>query len=192
MRHIPNILSMFRIIIVPFFLYFYWHNNVSFIVFGFSLFLIATITDFLDGYIARKYNFQSALGEFLDPLADKALTFSAFISLPFINKELFPWWAIVIILFRDIFITLLRLWAKYRNTTMRTRMSGKFKTVIQFGFLYLILFLGAFKGYPSWLGTIAREILSNKELIYSLTIFVVIFTVYSGIEYTIKNSKLFS
>ncbi|MCO5248624.1 MAG: CDP-diacylglycerol--glycerol-3-phosphate 3-phosphatidyltransferase [Chitinophagales bacterium] len=192
MKHIPNILSALRILMVPAFLYFYWQDDISLIVLGFIIFLMATVTDFLDGYIARKYNYQSALGAFLDPLADKFLTFSAFISLPLINNELFPWWAICIILFRDIFITLLRVWAKYKNATMKTRIIGKVKTVVQFVFLYFVLFLGAFKGYPSWLGVLAKDILSNTEIIFSLTVFVVAFTVYSGIEYTIKNSRLFS
>ena len=192
MRHIPNILSALRILMVPAFLYFYWQDDISLIMLGFAIFLLATITDFFDGYIARKYSYQSALGAFLDPLADKFLTFSAIISLPFINKELFPWWAICIILFRDIFITLLRLWAKYKNTTMKTRVTGKIKTVVQFVFLYLVLFLGAFKGYPSWIGVLARDILSNTEVIFSLTVFVMLFTVYSGVEYTLKNSRLFT
>lgn len=191
MKNVPNILSVIRILLVPLFLYLYWHGSVFWGMVGLVIFSIAAFTDFLDGHLARKHDLESALGTFLDPLADKVLTFSAFFTLPFINSSLFPWWAIGVIVFRDIFVTVMRIVAKLRKTTMQTRKTGKVKTVTQLIFLYIGLLLGLFRGNPHWYGRLADAILDTQIMFY-LTVFVAAFTAYSGIEYVIKNRGLFT
>ena len=190
MKNVPNILSALRIILTPIFLYLYWEGSFIWGIVGLGVFSLASLTDFLDGYIARKYKIETELGTFLDPLADKILTFSAFISLLFLNDRLFPWWAIAIIVFRDIFITVMRIVAKMRKVKMKTLKMGKIKTAVQLVFLYVALFLGVIKGYPHWIGDFAKDILKT-DIMLVLTISVMAFTAYSGLEYIIKNRNLF-
>src|SRR5690606_8443051 len=101
-----------------------------------GVFAVAAFTDYVDGYIARNFNAKSRLGNFLDPLADKILTFSGFMVLPFISVSVFPILPIVLIVLRDTFITLLRLYAERRKQAIRTSNSAKIKTLIQMVFLY--------------------------------------------------------
>lgn len=190
MKNVPNILSALRIVLTPVFLFLYWQGSFWGGVLGLLVFSIAAFTDFLDGYLARRYNLETPLGTFLDPLADKMLTFSAFISLIFIEEQLFPWWAIALIIFRDVFITVMRIVAKMRNTTLKTRKVGKIKTVIHLIFLFTGLILGVLRRDHSWLGKFAVAILSTKTM-YVLTILVMLYTVYTGLEYVIANRRLF-
>ena len=191
MKNVPNILSTIRILLAPVFLFLYWQESLLLGILSLVIFTIAAITDFFDGHLARKHEIESTLGTFLDPLADKVLTFSAFFVLPFISNDLFPWWAIGVIVFRDVFITLLRIFAKSRSTTMETRTTAKVKTTVQLVFLYIGLLLGVFKGHANLIGSLADSIL-DTQIMYVLTLFVTAFTAYSGLEYVVINRKLFS
>jgi CDP-diacylglycerol--glycerol-3-phosphate 3-phosphatidyltransferase len=159
---------------------------------GLSLlvFLVAALTDYFDGYYARKYEIETDFGIFLDPLADKFLTFAGFVCLPFLDPSQFPWWAVVLIVLRDIAITGLRIYAKRKGIIMQTRIMAKAKTAIQMGFLYVALLFGFFILFGGWFGEMVRNI-------YDLNIFfwgmmaVVAITVYSGIEYLVVNRDLF-
>src|SRR5690625_8013345 len=97
------------------------------------VFTIAALTDAFDGYLARKHKVESKLGGFLDPLADKFLTIAGFICLPFLDPTQFPWWAIILIVLRDIIVTALRLFASSKNLFMETRSPATLKTPIQIG-----------------------------------------------------------
>ena len=83
MKHIPNLLTLIRIILVPFFIYCLFTVQDNFKLYALVIFIFASITDWLDGYLARKYNFTTKLGIYFDPLADKILVSSAFISFLF-------------------------------------------------------------------------------------------------------------
>lgn len=191
MKNIPNILSVIRILLAPVFLYLYWQESLLLGILGLVIFTIAALTDFLDGHLARKHEIETTLGTFLDPLADKVLTFSAFFVLPFISTDLFPWWAIGVIVFRDVFITVLRIFAESKNTTMETRKSAKVKTAVQLTFLYIGLLVGVFKGHDNMVGSFADSIL-DTQIMYILTMFVTAFTAYTGLEYVVVNRQLFS
>lgn len=191
MKNVPNILSTIRILLAPVFLYLYWQGSLFWGILALVIFSVAAFTDFLDGHLARKHEIESALGTFLDPLADKVLTFSAFFTLPFIDSHLFPWWAVAVIVFRDIFVTVMRIVAKSRQTPMETRKTGKIKTAVQLVFLYIGLILGVFRGHPHWSGELADTILDTEIMLY-LTVFVAAFTAYSGVEYVVKNKRLFT
>ena len=128
MQQLPNILSTIRIILAPIFLGLYIQDEVVWRALSVGVFAVAVVTDFFDGYLARLYGAQSSYGVFLDPLADKFLTFAGFICLPFIDPAQFPWWAIAVIVIRDIVITGMRVLADYRKFSMRTRYVAKFKT----------------------------------------------------------------
>ncbi len=190
MKNIPNILSAFRILSAPVFLFLYLEGGLIWGLLSIVVFTIAAITDFFDGYYARKYEIESSLGAFLDPLADKVLTFSAFIVLPFIDPEQFPWWAVILIIIRDVFMTGLRVFANTRKITLKTRSLAKTKTTIQLVFLYLALLLGVFAGTGNIIATLS-EIILGTGIMFWLMMLVTFITVYSAIEYIFTNKDLF-
>ena len=191
MRRIPNILSTIRIILAPIFLILYVQDEVVWRALSVGIFAVAVVTDFFDGYIARLYGVESDYGVFLDPLADKFLTFAGFICLPFINAEQFPWWAIGVIVFRDILVTGMRMLADYRNITMDTRFTAKVKTLSQMFFLYLVLMVGVFIETDVWLSSYCIQLLQSGLLGWAM-IAIVIITLYSGLEYIYINRNIFS
>lgn len=155
-----------------------------------ALFIIAAITDYLDGYYARRYKVTSSLGRFLDPLADKILTFAGFICIPFIDASQFPWWIIGVIVFRDIFVTGLRVWSKQQGHVMQTLYSAKIKTTVQMVFLYLVLLTGILVRADGFAGDAAQLLLSSG-IPGILFIFVMIVTIYTALEYIYINRRLF-
>lgn len=177
-------------ILAPIFLVLFIQEDIILRSLSLFVFAVAAITDFFDGYYARRYKVESDFGVFLDPLADKFLTFAGFVCLPFLDPSQFPWWAVIVIVIRDITITLLRIFADRRGIVMETRVTAKAKTAIQMGFLYVALLFGLFLIIPGVLADFT-------QLIYSLDIFywammvVVAITVYSGIEYLVVNRHLF-
>lgn len=191
MRQIPNILSTIRIILAPIFLILYVQDEVVWRALSVGIFAVAVVTDFFDGYIARLYGVESDYGVFLDPLADKFLTFAGFICLPFINAEQFPWWAIGVIVFRDFLVTGMRMLADYRNITMDTRLTAKVKTLSQMFFLYLVLMVGVFIETDVWLSAYCVQLLQSGILGWTM-IAIVVITVYSGLEYIYINKNIFS
>ncbi len=191
MRRLPNILSTLRIILAPIFLILYVQDEVVWRALSVGVFAVAVVTDFFDGYIARLYGYQTAYGVFLDPLADKFLTFAGFICLPFIDASQFPWWAIVVIVFRDILVTGMRMLADYRNLSMDTRFMAKVKTLSQMFFLYLVLMVGVFIETDVWLTAYCIQLMQSGILGW-LMVVIVILTVYSGFEYLYVNKNIFS
>ena len=190
MKSLPNILSSLRIILAPIFLYLYLQGGLIWGGLSILVFTIAAITDYFDGHYARKYQIETSLGVFLDPLADKVLTFSAFIVLPFIDESQFPWWAVTLIIIRDVFMTGLRVYANKKNMQMKTRNLAKTKTTIQLTFLYVALLLGVFEGTGNFIAHWAEVILSTGVMFWVM-MFVTFVTVYSGLEYIFTNKKLF-
>lgn len=190
MKRLPNILSSLRIALAPIFLYLYLQGGLLWGLLSVLVFTIAAVTDYFDGHYARKYQVESSLGVFLDPLADKVLTFSAFIVLPFIDESQFPWWAVILIMIRDVFMTSLRVYANKKHMQMKTRSFAKTKTTIQLTFLYIALFLGVFQGTGNIVATWSEYILETN-IMFWLMMFVTFITVYSGLEYVFTNKKLF-
>ncbi len=134
------------------------------------LFIIASITDFIDGVIARKRNQITDLGKFLDPLADKLLVFAAM--LMFCQWKLMPAWALMVVLTREFAVTGLRLIAVGKGTVIAAGWSGKVKTAST---MIGLCFAMAFPDI-GWVVT-------------TVYIVIVVTTLYSGIEYFIKNRK---
>ncbi len=190
MHRLPNILSGIRIILAPIFLALFFQDDFLMKAIGLAVYIVAAITDYYDGYFARKYKVYSDFGAFLDPLADKFLTFSGFIVLPFIALDQFPWWAIILIIIRDTVITVLRVYMKRKHVPMVTRFTAKIKTTIQMIFLYLGLAIGLFQGVDFFAGAWVDWILSTNIMLI-LMIFVTTVTVYSGLEYLYVNREVF-
>lgn len=190
MQKLPNILSTIRIVLAPIFLVLYLQDEVVWRALSVGVFAVAVVTDFFDGYLARLYEAQSSYGVFLDPLADKFLTFAGFICLPFIDATQFPWWAVGVIVIRDIIITAMRVLADYREINMRTRFIAKFKTMSQMFFLYFVLMVGVFIKTDVWLSTYCQQLLQSGILGW-LMIAIVVLTVYSGLDYYFTNKEIF-
>lgn len=191
MKHVPNILSSLRIILAPIFLFMYVQDELIWRSLSIAVFATAAVTDFFDGQIARRYNIESKLGVFLDPLADKFLTFAGFFCLPFLDPAQFPWWAVSLIVIRDIGVTLLRLYTNRKDIILETRFTAKAKTLVQMIFLYAVILIGVFKQADIEFADMAARFF-NSGILYYTMMFVTALTVYSGIEYLWVNKAVLS
>jgi cardiolipin synthase (CMP-forming) len=143
---IPNIISLSRIVLIPVFLYLLFQPDVKSKIIGLLVFIIASITDILDGWSARTLGQESELGKFLDPLADKFLVIATLISFVIIDP-LIPLWVILIIVGRDILITLMRYAGIKKGMTLRTSRFGKVKTAFQMVSIVIIFMVFIVKGF---------------------------------------------
>lgn len=128
---IPNILSMCRIFIIPILVILLLFPGKPIRAIAAILFVLASITDYLDGYLARRYNVVSTLGKFLDPMADKVLVTAVLVMLIPIKEGSVPAWMVVIILVREIIISGLRGAASARGVVIQAEELGKYKTILQ-------------------------------------------------------------
>ncbi|MDZ4726488.1 MAG: CDP-diacylglycerol--glycerol-3-phosphate 3-phosphatidyltransferase [Leptospira sp.] len=136
--NLPNLLTVLRVVALPFFVYALFQKEIEFQVFAFVLFALASITDLIDGYLARKWNQQTEFGKFLDPLADKFLVIGCFVAFLFLHEPI-EVWMVVLIVGRDMLITFLRYIAVRSGTSLQTTMMGKVKTAFQMGAILIIL-----------------------------------------------------
>lgn len=185
---IPNQLTITRIILTPIFAISFLIDDRTINQFSLFIFLMAALTDWYDGWLARKYNYISELGKLLDPLADKILTSVAFSC--FVAVGILEMWMVVLIVIRDLLITLLRIYCEYKNRTLFTSYLAKVKTAIQMIFLYylLIFFIGLERnlfGFEDKKELI--DIFLNKSLIYYAMLFITLITVYTGLTYIYTN-----
>ncbi|PHO11207.1 CDP-diacylglycerol--glycerol-3-phosphate 3-phosphatidyltransferase [Malaciobacter canalis] len=170
MFNLPNILALFRIALAPLMLWFLvdrenvifssWHPTWLDYFAG-LIFVIASVTDFFDGYIARNWNQMTKLGAILDPLADKMLILAGFLGLMVIDRA--SAWAVFLILSREFFITGLRVVAADEGRNVASTMIGKIKTVVQMIAIGFLLMNWPYATQLLWLA--------------------VILTLYSGYEY---------
>ena len=151
------------------------------------LFVIASITDAYDGYYARKNDMVTDTGRFLDPLADKILVSSAFIS--FAIMGLIDFWMVGLILFRDLFVTGLRIIMTRNGFTMMTSQIAKSKTGVQLGIIIFTLIFLSLKGLGWVMSNEIHLFILEYELVYYLTAVAVFFTLYTGISYVQDNHK---
>ena len=128
--NLPNKLTIARVIMIPFFLVFLMTDFFEAARYvALAIFIIASLTDMLDGKIARKYNLVTNFGKFMDPLADKLLVCSAMIA--FTGMGIMPAWIVIIIIAREFIISGFRLIAAEKNVVIAAGMSGKIKTTVQ-------------------------------------------------------------
>ncbi|MHB1660959.1 MAG: CDP-diacylglycerol--glycerol-3-phosphate 3-phosphatidyltransferase [bacterium] len=137
--NIPNILTFSRILIIPVIFFLLFFKEEVYGIYASIFFLLAILTDFIDGYIARKKKLVTNLGIFLDPIADKLLVVTILIML--IPMERIPAWVVAIIIFREIFITGLRAIASEKGIVISAGKEGKWKTAFQmFGIFCLLIY----------------------------------------------------
>ena len=187
---LPNQLTVLRIILSPVFLFFFlsdiiWMKQVSV-----AIYIVAALSDWYDGWLARKFNYITSWGKFWDPLADKILTSAAFIG--FAIVELIPWWMVVIIVGRDVIITLLRVFADMKSYSFTTSYYAKWKTLLQMIFLYYLLILYVAQFTPE-INSIYAETISamlNEKLIFFIALLITAVTFHSGILYIKRNWQI--
>lgn len=187
---LPNQLTILRIILTPVFLYLFLSGDTMLMRISLVVFIIAAITDWYDGWLARKFNYITNWGKFMDPLADKILTSAAFLG--FVVLDVLPLWMVIVIVVRDFAITLLRVYADYKKIKFTTTRLAKVKTFTQMFFLYYLLFAYALLTFEnlSQNYSFLFDILLDPQLIYWSMFIVTIFTAYTGINYFINNRKL--
>ena len=171
--NLPNKLTLGRVFCVPIFVILYMK---ALYIPAFIVFILASLTDMLDGKIARKYNLVTNFGKIMDPLADKILVYSAFCLM--VEDGSVPAWMLIIILLREFTVSGMRTVAASEGTVIAAGMSGKIKTVLQMIAVPLLIIRSVHPVFQT-LGTIF--------LWASL-----VMTVYSGCEYIIKNKSVFS
>ena len=125
--NLPNLLTIVRFILVPFMTYFLICENFTLAI---LLYVIASITDVVDGFIARKFNLVTQLGKFLDPLADKLLQFSALVGLWVVN--LIPLWIVIIFFLKEIFMGIGAIKLLQKNIVVQSKWFGKLSTIFFF------------------------------------------------------------
>lgn len=193
--NLPNKLTIGRILLVPVFvavllIKFPLHNAAALI-----LFIIASLTDMLDGKIARKRNLVTDFGKFADPLADKILVLAAFLC--FVQNGLCDCIAVIIVLFREFSVTSIRLIAASKGKIVAANMWGKVKTVTQMVAIITILVMQTFLDVNSLFGLLSADtalilskifILIGGALIWISTIF----TIISGVIYIKQNYRFIS
>ena len=187
---LPNQLTILRIILSPVFLYLFlsdiiWMKQVSI-----AVYIVAALSDWYDGWLARKFNYITSWGKFWDPLADKILTSAAFIG--FAIVDLIPWWMVIIIVGRDVLITLLRVYADLKSYTFTTSYYAKWKTLLQMIFLYYLLILFVAQYTPeinSVYGNLISSLL-NAQLIFFIALLITAVTFHSGILYVKRNWQI--
>lgn len=174
--NLPNKLTLFRVILIPFFVFFllapFFPGCGNYI--AVAIFIVASITDFLDGHIARKHNLVTNFGKFMDPLADKLLVCSALICL--IELDRIPAWIVIIIIAREFIISGFRLIASDNGVVIAASYWGKFKTTFQM-LMVIVLILDIPHPVFYWLGVI-------------LTYVSLALTVISLIDYIVKNKNV--
>lgn len=187
--NLPNKLTVSRIILIPFMMFFYL---AAFIPYGIgkfvalAIFITASVTDLLDGKIARKRNLVTNLGKFLDPIADKILTTTAFLLLIADRTIAHPYGVIIvtIIIAREFMVSALRLIAAGKGKVLAADMFGKTKTVVQMIALPVCILLA---GLNEIAGIVSSFILAVKIFAYVLVVAATVLTVLSGINYVVKN-----
>ena len=154
-------------------------------------FAIAAITDFLDGYFARKHNMVTNFGKLMDPLADKVLMCAGFVLLTML--ELIPAWIVVVILSREFMVTGLRLLASAEGVVLAAENLGKYKTIFQIiTVIYFLLFLAAKESLIGFLQPLFNAFYLRPDHLGMALIWTsLILTVWSGWSYLWKNRKLF-
>ncbi len=178
--NLPNKLTIARVVAVPFFIAAYM---TGFYLVAFVLFIAASLTDMLDGKIARKYNLVTNFGKIMDPLADKILVYSAFCLM--VEDGTVPGWMLIVILAREFTVAGMRTVAASEGTVIAAGMSGKIKTVLQMIAVPLLLLAPALSQaeQAQYVCGLAGQVFLWASLIM---------TVYSGAEYILKNRSVFS
>lgn len=174
--NLANRLTILRILMIPIFMFVALSNMVNSHVWATAIFVIASLTDFLDGYIARNYNMVTKLGKFMDPLADKLLVTAALVCL--VQMGQLSSWVVVVILSREFIVSIFRAVAASEGIVIAASMWGKLKTNSQMIGIVLLLL----HNYPFNMWNIPMD----QIFVWIMTIL----TIISGVDYIVKNKQV--
>ncbi len=189
--NLPNQLTLLRLILT---FVFVGVLSISSLPFGKTIallvFSVAAITDFLDGYLARKHDLVTNFGKLMDPLADKVLMCAGFVML--CSLELIPAWVVIIILSREFLVTGLRLLASAEGVVLAAEGLGKYKTIFQIvTVIYFLLYLASSEASFAWLQPVFNIfVLGTGGLGLALIWISFFLTLISGLSYVWKNRKI--
>lgn len=173
MRYVPNILSIIRLFLGPVILFLFLSESVNYKWIALLLFFIGSVTDALDGYIARAYDLVSEFGKNVDPFADKIFILSALFTLYFLIPVYVPLWMILTVVFRDILVTSIRLISSKQKIYFQTSNFAKLKTIIQSVVLHISMLILILYNYFN----------INLNFIYYLMLLSTLVTFTTGIDY---------
>ncbi len=176
MMNLPNQLTLLRVILIPVFMFFLLQETASGDRIALVIFVIASFTDFLDGYIARARNLVTNFGKFIDPLADKLLVTAAFLC--FIQLGKVSSWVVFIILAREFIVSIFRAIAAADGIVIAASIYGKLKTISQMIAIIILLM----NNYPFSQWNIPMDMI----MVYVATGL----TLVSGLDYIIKNKEV--
>lgn len=187
---LPNQLTYLRILLAPVFYYLFFIESQTAAIWCAVVFTIASLTDWYDGYLARKRGEVSRLGKFLDPLADKILTSAAFFA--FFMAGIMSWWMVTIIVIRDISLTAYRIYEEMKGKSIPANLIAKWKTASQIVIIYLVLFAVLYPRIRPE-GKILTPFLENFLTSYLLEFLfwgITIYTLFSGLVYLYEDFSL--
>lgn len=177
-------LTMGRIVCIPFFIFFLFFAGLWGKLFALLIFMGASFSDFLDGWFARKRNEVTSIGKIADPVADKILVYSAFIS--FIQLRLIPFWMVIIIMGRDFWIMGLRVELAEKKIILSASRLAKLKTFFEDVAVFFILFALTLEGFGVAVPFMAQ---AWKEIAYFLIGIATLLALTSGIQYWLENRR---
>jgi CDP-diacylglycerol--glycerol-3-phosphate 3-phosphatidyltransferase len=183
--NLANKLTISRIILAAVFILFLFIRGAGAKFMAFAIFLTACITDYYDGYLARKSSGISDFGKLMDPIADKILILGAFLA--FVEMEIIPAWMVVVIIARELVITGIRILALSKKKILAADIGGKHKTVSQMVAVTAILIFLIIRDS----GFSFRHMEYFNAAVYLLMLTTVVMTLISGISYMARNKELF-
>jgi CDP-diacylglycerol--glycerol-3-phosphate 3-phosphatidyltransferase len=188
--NLPNQLTLLRIILTPVFAWFLLSDNPVFRQISLVIFIFAALTDWYDGWIARRLGYISRWGKFLDPLADKILSSAAL--LVYVRLGLVDAWMVWLVIIRDFLITGLRSYAEYHDRPIVTTKGAQAKTFGEFVVIYYILILYVARNTPSVYAQFGPTIddLMHPQVLFGMMLLVTLSTVGTGIAYLIDNRTI--
>lgn len=200
LKKLPNRITIFRMILVIIFIPLVLEGKrderMLFSYMAFAVFVVAALSDFFDGYIARKFKIESNFGKVMDPLADKVLVFAALLC--FVSLQIVPAWMVIIIITREFLISGIRIMAAQEGEIIGASNWGKAKTIMEMVAILAILLLIAIHNTLVHYNITVPEILDYQGDVlmlrfvpYALMFLATAFALISGLEYFFKNKKIF-
>jgi CDP-diacylglycerol--glycerol-3-phosphate 3-phosphatidyltransferase len=183
----PNQLTFLRILLTPVFVALLYSADPVMRELSVLVFVIALLTDWYDGWVARRWGYVTRWGTFLDPLADKVVTSAALIAFVYLN--LVPAWTVWVIVIRDIAITVLRSYSEFKGKPFDTSRMAKTKTFLQFAVIYYILLIYVARSteyFQVRYGTTLDRLL-DQTLLYTMMVVIAAVTLLTGVVYVIDN-----
>ena len=187
--NLPNQLTLLRIVLTPVFVALLMSGSSLNLQLSLLVFIIAALTDWYDGWAARKLGYTTRWGKFLDPLADKVLSSAALLA--YVWLGLVDAWMVWIVISRDFLITGLRSYAEYKDEPIVTSKSAQAKTFGQFVVIYYILILYVGRSVPIINAEFGPTIdtLMHPQVLFGMMLLVTISTVGTGVAYLFDNRK---